>query len=284
MKKIFTYSILQYKHSLALGEALNVGILFAFPETQKLEFVYGSSTRVKSVYPNFDSIVFNHLLKNIETRLKNRATDLFAGENLKRGVVDFIHSQILREDSTSLQFQEPSTVINTFDSNERAVKEFSRLLLPGIIVEKKEITRHTEDFIIKKYTSYIFDKHPNLEAKFERNPVIKTNHLSLKFDLSWQNGTLNIIKAISFDLVDKTAIQTKGINNFGALTALKEYAYKENIKFNLLISEPQHQEFYVPYKDALKLIDSVDIDKEIIPSNRIEKYSQATIEYFTRNN
>ena len=53
MKNVFAYSILQYRHSLALGEALNVGIVFAFPEFKKYTFKYAHSHRLRLIYPGF---------------------------------------------------------------------------------------------------------------------------------------------------------------------------------------------------------------------------------------
>jgi hypothetical protein len=51
MNKSIIYSILQYKHSLALGEILNVGILFYFPEEKQFEFALGDASRLKAIYP-----------------------------------------------------------------------------------------------------------------------------------------------------------------------------------------------------------------------------------------
>jgi hypothetical protein len=62
MSNYFTYSVLQYKHSLALGEILNVGILFYFPDDGCFEFINGDGSRVKSVYPDFDNSLFNGYL------------------------------------------------------------------------------------------------------------------------------------------------------------------------------------------------------------------------------
>jgi len=277
MNNLFTYSVLQYKHSLVLGESINVGILFAFPDEKKVEFVYGNSTRLKAIYPHFDTTLFGHLLKNVENKIRQRSNEVFFEDSFNRGIVEFIHTQILREDSTTLQFKEPIAVNNYSHSRENAVKEFSAILLPGII-QTKPIIRQTEDLIIKKFTRYIFDKKPELENRIERNPIISTENLSLKFDLAWQNGSLNIVKAISFDLLDKGSIQNKAVTNFGALTALRDVASDKKIKFDLIISPPQSEAFFVSYKNALALLNTIDVNKEIILSNGIEQFSERTID------
>ncbi len=58
MSNYFIYSVLQYKHSLALGEILNVGILFYFPADVKFEFVTCDATRAKLIYPDFNNSLY----------------------------------------------------------------------------------------------------------------------------------------------------------------------------------------------------------------------------------
>ena len=67
MNKVLTYSILQYKHSLLLGEAINIGVLFYFPEENHLEFAYGTSTRARAIYEDFDTTLFNSLISGCLT-------------------------------------------------------------------------------------------------------------------------------------------------------------------------------------------------------------------------
>ena len=59
MNTQFEYSVLQYKHSPSLGEAINIGLLFSFPRENKIHFVIGNTNRLKCVYPNFDTSIFN---------------------------------------------------------------------------------------------------------------------------------------------------------------------------------------------------------------------------------
>lgn len=276
MKTEFTYSILQYRHSLALGEALNVGVLFVFPETQKIEFVYGNASRVKSVYPNFDTAYFNALLKSIKGRILSRTSELFYLNNLRNGLGEFIHSQVLLQDSTTLQFQEPVSVIDIFDSPEQVIRDFSKLLIPAISVVPVN-TKQNEEKIISKVTKLISSKRPELDKKIEKSPVLIVSDLSVKFDLAYQNGSLNYIKAINFDLRDKGKIENKAFANYGSLVALTDYATHRNIKFNLIVSEPKDEELFVPYKNAISLIKSIHANQEIIPANKLDSYSDRII-------
>ena len=141
MSNYLTYSILQYKHNLSLGESLNVGILFYFPDENIFEFVSGDGSRAKAIYPDFDNSLFNSYLKTIIDKVKIQSEVIKVSPN---GIdfLKFIHSNILGEDAAGLIFREPSLVKNVFENRKIAVEEFSKLLLPVILVEKPVIEKH----------------------------------------------------------------------------------------------------------------------------------------------
>src|SRR5947207_1342032 len=130
MNKYFTYSVLQYKHSLILKEAVNVGIIFFFNDDKKTSFVYDDSSRVRSLYSNFDASLYNSTVKYISQKANKVYKTNVDFANAKY-VSDFINSNLLPEDETVLQFSEPLTSIK-ISSDEQTVYDFSELLIPGL--------------------------------------------------------------------------------------------------------------------------------------------------------
>lgn len=278
MNKGFTYSLLQYRSSLASGEALNVGIVFAFHETNEVEFIGGSLSRIKLVYPDTDLHILKSIVRIISERIKERNSDIFHGTILFGGLQNFLHNQIIRSDSTSLEFSDPTYVSSLNLSKKETIIQFSNLLLPRVKNENKIAPKQKEEKLLKKYASAVLGANPDFEKKLERSPRVVTETIDVRFDLGWQNGTLNLIKAISFDLNDKSDIQNKAIANLGTLTALKDYAGSHNIKFDLLIDPPKKEDYFTAYKDALSILKSAETNKEIILN--LDEYSNKTIEYF----
>lgn len=131
MNKLLYYSILQYKHSPILGESINVGILFFFPDGQtKLFFQMADSTRLRPIYDDFDTTYFNSILKIIQKNVQT-FSEKSRTEGTTINTLDaFIHKYLLKKDDTVLQFSKPFSVLNTFPTNETAVKEYTKLLLP----------------------------------------------------------------------------------------------------------------------------------------------------------
>jgi len=278
MNKLFTYSILQYRHSLVTREAVNVGVLFAFFDENKLEFVFGNSYRVRSIYHDFDPSLFNSALKFIQDKVKSESDNLLFNEtNLKDNFHQFINNKLLREDSTSLQFTEP---ISAFSINDRSttVTNYSKLLLNGIDTKKQEVIRHNEAFLLRQYTSYVFENNRQIENKVKRNVSVNYNNINVKFDLSWQNGTLNLVKPISFDLKEQADIQNKSAQYFGYFTLLGDYAQKNNCRFDLLIAKPRERKLYNEYTKAIETLEKIDANKKIIKENDLKTYSEETRE------
>ena len=76
MSKKLIYSVLQYKHSALLNEAINVGVLFYFPEdTKKLYFRYATPDRIRAIYTGFDLSYYNALFKLIKNSVEKSIID-----------------------------------------------------------------------------------------------------------------------------------------------------------------------------------------------------------------
>lgn len=281
MNKYIIYSILQYKHSLSLGEILNVGMLFYFPEEKQFEFSYGDATRLKAVYPDFNSSLFNAYIKRIKDNIEN-AIDLFSGQPLSDNFTDFIHHNILAVDAAGLVFSEPNQAINVFKDRETTVNEFSKLFLPGIDIEKPAYTKHNEEYLVRKFRRYF--KDDKVEELLNRDEIIRTKLFTHKFDFSWENKTnKNFIKPISFDLLEEVSINNKAATYFGYLSDLEEYCNSEKVRFDLLIATPQNQHLSGIFQNALDFLDRAKAPKKLILENKIEDYTNEILSELNPN-
>lgn len=281
MNNYLTYSILQYKHSLSLGEVLNVGILFYFPEDKKFEFAIGDATRLKAVYPNFDNSLFNAYLKTIKDKLKasinQSAINLFSDYPSVSDFGDFIHRNILAVDAAGLVFSTPAQVKNVFSNRELAVKEYSKLLLPGVNTVKPVIVKHNESYLISQFEGYLSKDKKEIVSKLNKNVVLETKHFKHKFDFSWQSSTQNYIKPLSFDLTDENSIMNKAFQYYGHLADLNSYFKSDIYSFDLLIAKPQDSSLKRSYENALDILDSSKVSKQLITETKILNYTQTVV-------
>jgi len=280
MNQTFNYSVLQYRHSQALGEALNIGLIFSFPDEKKFHFIAGNTQRVKCVYPNFDSTIFTKITKNIKIKVEatNRYNNSLFGENFPT-FKDYINKEILPEDATSLQFTDAFTAVNDLGNTNEIIDEFSKLLLPDSNNKPSEKKRN-EAYIIRKYQDDLFkkvsrSKYDNLIRK--ENLEVKTKKAAIDFDLGWKNESLlHLVKAISFDLESEDAIREKAVKFWGNLTLLKNYAIERDYSFDLLIAGPEQPELQEPYQNALETLNEADSPKKIFTEDKIDEYANVT--------
>ncbi|NJK96580.1 MAG: DUF3037 domain-containing protein [Bacteroidales bacterium] len=213
MNKQLIYSILQYKHSPVLREAINIGILFYFPDQEKkIHFHFTDATRLRSIYKDFDIRYFNTILKIIRINIEQYSDHIYATSLQTSNFKKFINDFLLKEDDSALQFSEIQYAINSFSNVEKTVEAFIHLLLP--LSEKKdhEVIKHDERFILKKFRTRLLSIKPELDGHLKKDVEITTEEVSLKFEFAWKNGSLNLVQPLSFDLLDKHAIQKKQLN------------------------------------------------------------------------
>ncbi len=284
MKKRFLYNILQYHHSLILNESINIGILFVFPDDNIVQYIPGNIERVKLIYPNFNSVIVDRVIKGIFNKIsaQHKSDSLFNALLNKEQLEE--HQRLLRSDDSSLQFTNSKTAIYPFDDFEKIIKEYSTLLLPTYSQKKEEEDddKNDEQFILKTFTKYLYNKLPNSSNLVSKNRVIESNGIKLKFDYAWQNGSLNLVKPISFDLKKEQLIQTKSITYFGYLTKLRGYAFRNNARYDLLVSEPKNKEFIEEYNKALETIESAQAPIKIITQEKLEEYSEEAAFYLSK--
>lgn len=272
----FTYSILQYKHSLLLNESVNVGIVFSFPNEKQIHFVSGNLGRVKCLYPDFDPNLFNIVIKNIKTKLAPATDNLFDSQN--KNTFKQQLSSLLLPDSSALQFTEPFVSVDTFKNIHETIDSFSKVILSANQADKEEENSHNEQYILKLFTDSIERRKIPVSTRLGRNRQFSAKGFTLNFDYSWKNGVTHLIKPVSFDLKGERWVQEKAFLHVGYLDAFGDYASKYGFVFDYLIGKPSNPQLFKVYDSALELLFEAKAPKEIITEERIEEYSEKTAE------
>ncbi|GAA0876706.1 hypothetical protein GCM10009118_31160 [Wandonia haliotis] len=260
MSKSFSYSILTYKHSLFLGEVLNVGILLIFPDDHLIEFRYPKKiNRIKNLYADFNEALIKEYLKGFESKTRNLHNKL---DKYVFGYHDLISENLLVEDASALQFESFRSGIY-YTTPEEVIKRYTDLVL-GDYNSDTIGTRHriTEDSLIQNIKSKIIELNPSSKShlKFDENRILKNKHIAFKSDFYWKNGVVNYAKAVSFDVAKEATIIDKSILINGKLRQLEKTSYK-NAHIDFIIQEPLNADFN----------DAVEEAKSILRENRIEK-------------
>jgi hypothetical protein len=115
MKGIFLTAILQYHHSVPLGEIMNVGVLLVFPAQRKLSFLYPRALgRLTNAYPNVPQKVLRAYFKGISAQiaiLNQQGPEMLENLTNPADVRHFVDDKLLPEDSSVLQFSNPRVAV-----------------------------------------------------------------------------------------------------------------------------------------------------------------------------
>ena len=282
MNTAFTYTILRYIHSQVLGEVVNVGILFSFPNQGKVVFKYPESlTRLKGLYRRFSESQirayqrgFAEKAAALNAEWRSSSPSAFA-----KSIREVTPQDFLVEDATALQFSETKEGFLPGDNLEYVVDQYFRLYFGEYVTEKETRDKHDEAYLNKKFLQALRTADPTAYARrFVRDVVIESAKTSLKFDFQWQNGTTNLIKSIGLDLSDESSINDKSILLHGKLNFLGQKAKEENLRYDLLVSTPQKKSLFKAFNNALKILDSSEAPKKIITEDSYQAYVEKALE------
>lgn len=286
----YIYSILKYQHSALLGESLNIGMLIYFPFEDKIVFKYSKNlSRIKAIYDVISEKTIKHYLLQIESNVENLAErELSIFDIDKYNYFDlFIEKNILPKDGSVLQFGKSKQA----SLNSKTVQDTIAYLTNRFIFEVQKSHSFSnslkEPQLTKKFYEYIsdldFEKINRGNEKFYKDyKVVNETGTEFNFEYAWQNGTLNLVKAISFDLKEARGLADKAYKNFGLFTDLKNEAIENNLRYDLLVGKPFSKDLYREFDHAINLLSTLD-KVDIIFEDEIENYSKKAIQALTND-
>jgi len=281
----YTFTVLQYRHSQLLGEVLNVALLIYFPKFQNLTFVYPNKlTRITSAYPNVQEGVIKNYLRSFSLRIDqlNKSPEIFARIDLDESFVRFISNELIPEDSSALQFDTPKRGMLNSQNIESVKKRLYDTYFTAFEFELIENSRVDEAILFSRYKTYIKELEQNFESNISQRITydyeLKPREGEVfKFDAAWQNGSLNLVKSISFDLARPDRLQNKAFRFYGQFLELEDYAAEKNCRFDLLLAKPKKRELFSNYENAIRLL-SKPKNVTLISEEDLKDYSKKTLE------
>lgn len=280
MESIYKYSILKYRHSLVLGEELNIGLVIFFESNNELCFIFDSKLiRPKAIYENIPERVIRNYLREINNKLNqfNKELNQFEKLEIRSSLTNFLQDNILQIDSSALQF-----------SMEKTAYQYQ--------VENKKIKDYlTENFLLKNHTSSI-DKEYEIGKEFynkvkphvkeegkSNNPNFYRDYkiqnetgIDYTFKYAWQNGSLNLVKPLNFDLNEPRYISRKAHQNYGLFIDLDSVETLGKHKYDLLIKRPSKKQLFKEYDHSLSLLSKIK-KVRIFEENKIPEYTRNLI-------
>lgn len=280
----FKYSVLQYVPSQVLNERVNVGIVLFFTERGEVRFIYPKYlVRLKSLFHKVQEKKIRLYLDQTGKRVRalNKQDLLFVNDFRKsEDLVKFLDSEILKADDSALQFTKIYESLLYSSDYDKIVADL-QLEYFSEYNQKTTVSHVTESDLRRSFERYLKVKSPDIINRIHKDYRICTENNEFVFDYAWQNGTFNLVKPVSFDLLDAKKIQEKSILLYGNLNLLSDLSKTENYKFDLIVAKPQTRSVFKYFDSALKTIDKADVLQEIILSSEISSYTQKAAAYLS---
>lgn len=181
MNKKYSFSILQYYHSQAIGEIMNIGLLIYFPNTFQIRLILPKSfDRYKSAYLNFPEKLIKTYFNYFEERVNqlNANPDALNQLSKIRSLDDFIRDKMLPPDSSMLKFSQSQTAI-LYTEIDLIVEHLTQLYFSASI---QDLMDHSLSFKrYKKKEEWIYPDFKNKIPQLDKNEVFLPRQNELTF-------------------------------------------------------------------------------------------------------
>ena len=258
-----------------------------------MQFIYPERLlRLRFAYPNVPDKTIRAYYKtfaNITSRL-NANPEIFAdlSFSLDNSLKQFIESELLPPDSSALQFGQIKVGIIYTDNYDDILSDLYNLYFTVFEHTSNLQPRIDEAQLLQKYKTLIreFDteifESPN--EKLKLNYIIKPSDTKeFKFDIAWQNQTLNLVKPISFDVKRHETIINKAYRFYGQFMDLENFAESQNYRFDLLLARPKAKALFRYYDNAISLL-AQPKQVKLIEEDGLKEYSIKTISAISESN
>lgn len=266
MKTPYTYSILRYVHDPAAGEFLNVGVALYSPEARYAgalcRTTYG---RLSKAFPGMNGDSFRDVMRYIQSRFEKLGERLGAELDLEApagGVLELAHA-VLPPDDSSLQWSPPGGGL-TEDPAKTLESLYARLVYG--YEDHVAKTSRSDEQVWAVYRRGLESRR--LLSRFTEKRISAADD-AIEFDHAYKNGLWHCLKPISLDLAQSDSIMHKAHAWLGHITSVRDAP--DPFKVYLLLGQPERNDLLPAYRNAMRILDKIPGDKEIIPEEDAER-------------
>ncbi len=270
LQKKYHLALLRYCPSYVLGEQVNIGIFYFFPDDNKVDFIFPKIlTRLKDFYPDIQLKTIREYLQYIKRTTDNIVidTNTIFPENLQQ----LLEKYFGLPNAVSIFFDNPKS---GFYNNIETLKQQHEALYFQSYYAKVNRNPHDESYLKHLFEKqvYSFDfKHDLLEKQY----IIQGKRSKIKFEYAWQNGVLNLVQPLSFDLTEVHSIQNKSFTWFGKLNQIKQKIAEQKLHIDFIVAKPQNNALMDSYVEAIENLKDIGENIfDIIEENQVKKYAK----------
>lgn len=214
-KHAYSYAVLQYRHDVWVGEALNAGVLLYSESARFLRLKARTGQgRLAQAYPNLDHSAFREAVKALARRFDKIAST--SGLFLPSGGALEVGHKVLLPDDSSLSWGMTGSGV-AVDPEEALNRTYARFV--GRYEKDAGREVRTDEMVFETVRRKL-----ELAELYERvQPhVVRSKFATIQFKHTIENGALHVIQPVSFDSADADHMLDKAARWAGKLQSIAD--------------------------------------------------------------
>lgn len=261
----YQYQVLRYQPDKVGEEFMNLGVVAFDPEAKEVGMRHLDSVkRLSAFFPAGNNTYIKSMVKALAEAME-QVNDRVKSELDLAGVSELsgVTRQLLPNRDSALYFSEVRTGVGV-GLNDALDDLYDRMVTRYLHSEEKSITD-------KEVWGRVYREHfrkYNIENKLVRREVV-TPHLVFNFEHSWQNGHVNCLETVNFDLKHDPSIREKVQKWLGKLMLLRQAS--EDLHIYLLSQLPADPELRKFIREVLAEAADPSLKVEVVDETKAEE-------------
>lgn len=269
MKGLYSYSVLQYRHDIATGEFVNVGVVAYNPSERELVAqIRTSYSRITNLFPSLDGKLLRAHLSFVRSEFQSIAKKLRQELQFEHvaSLCPILHDVLPPDDGC---FRWSEIGFGNSDELNHSVRSLFDRLVSKYDDHSKQKGRDDEA-VWKRFKS-----EPALKRVLPRltQKRISVDGEDYTFEHAFKNGCWNVLEPLSLDLGTGDGIKSKAQRILGSTMVMS--SAKEDLKMYLLTGKPKSRSLYKSFDSALKILERIPLAKEIVLEEETEQFSES---------
>ncbi len=267
----YEFAILRYRHNIASGEFVNIGIVMWLPsKAQLLCKIDKHWGRVSEFFQPFDSTGYRRMIQHLQTRFTGTARQIEktrkSNDNyLLNQSIEHCLSKLVGEDESCFQWSKPM-----YGGVEDPALRFEQLLDEFIFRHEMKTGRDRHDEMRIWTNVETLLSAQGLTEDLTKNVPIRGKNYRFRFKAGWHNGVPQVLEPISFDYEKPQQIVEKANTWVGRLMSLQS-----DSKFQMtgVVAPPSDSIFDKNYAQALSILKSGPSIRKLITEDQLAAFA-----------
>lgn len=244
-KYAYSYAILQYRHDVWVGEALNVGVLMFSEKARFLKLKARSGRgRLASAYPDLDHSALRDAVKALGRRFEQIATN--SGLFMPSGGALDVGRKVLVPDDSSLSWG--MTGAGVADDLEQALERvYERFVARYDQAAGREVRTDEMVFEAVRRKLEVAELYNRVQPH-----VVRSQFAAIPFDHAIENGAWHVIQPLSFDSADEERMLDKAAKWAGRLQSISNC--EESVRPYFVTGAPRNDSLMSQYHKMVEFL------------------------------